>query len=119
MKRGALCRRGQRAKYSLLPSSAGANWSANGGGDNDQALIHGQYYVSEATGSLGTAIRGKAPIWDEEGNIIGLVSVGFMMDRVAMDVARYNSFGWMLVALMICLGFAGAYWLSQHLKRSF
>ena len=87
------------------------------GGDNDQALIHGQYYVSEATGSLGTAIRGKAPIWDEEGNIIGLVSVGFMMDRVAMDVARYNSFGWALVALMICLGFAGAYWLSQHLKK--
>ncbi|WP_254795303.1 sensor histidine kinase [Halomonas sp. QHL1] len=87
------------------------------GGDNDQALIHGQFYVSEATGSLGTAIRGKAPIWDEEGNIIGLVSVGFMMDRVAMDVARYNNFGWALVALMICLGFAGAYWLSQHLKK--
>lgn len=87
------------------------------GGDNAQALIHGQFYVSEATGSLGTAMRGKAPIWDEEGNIIGLVSVGFMMDRVAMDVARYNSFGWALVALMICLGFAGAYWLSQHLKK--
>lgn len=87
------------------------------GGDNDQALIHGQFYVSEATGSLGTAMRGKAPIWDEEGNIIGIVSVGFMMDRVAMDVARHTSFGWALVALMICLGFAGAYWLSQHLKR--
>lgn len=87
------------------------------GGDNDQALIHGQSYVSEATGSLGAAMRGKAPIWDEEGNIIGLVSVGFMMDRVAMDVARYNSFGWGLVALMVCLGFAGAYWLSQHLKK--
>ncbi|MGO1396206.1 MAG: ATP-binding protein [Halomonas sp.] len=87
------------------------------GGDNDQALIHGQFYVSEATGSLGTAMRGKAPIWDEEGNIIGLVSVGFMMDRVAMDVARYNSLGWALVALMITLGFAGAYWLSQHLKK--
>ncbi|GEN26402.1 sensor histidine kinase [Halovibrio variabilis] len=87
------------------------------GGDNDQALIHGQFYVSEATGTLGTAMRGKAPIWDEEGNIIGIVSVGFMMDRVAMDVARHTSFGWVLVALMICLGFAGAYWLSQHLKR--
>ncbi|MGO2393398.1 MULTISPECIES: ATP-binding protein [unclassified Halomonas] len=87
------------------------------GGDNDQALIYGQFYVSEATGSLGTAMRGKAPIWDEEGNIIGVVSVGFMMDRVAMDVGRYTSFGWWLVGLMICLGFAGAYGLSQHLKR--
>ncbi|CAM3691845.1 sensor histidine kinase [Halomonas sp. FME1] len=87
------------------------------GGDNEQALIYGQFYVSEATGSLGTAMRGKAPIWDEEGNIIGVVSVGFMMDRVAMDVGRHTSFGWWLVGLMICLGFAGAYWLSQHLKR--
>lgn len=87
------------------------------GGDNDQALIYGQSYVSEATGTLGTAMRGKTPIWDEEGNIIGIVSVGFMMDRVAMDVGRYTSFGWALVALMISLGFAGAYWLSQHLKK--
>ena len=87
------------------------------GGDNDQALIYGQSYVSEATGTLGTAMRGKTPVWDEEGNIIGVVSVGFMLDRVDMDVARYTSLGWALVALMIVLGFAGAYWLSQHLKK--
>jgi two-component system CitB family sensor kinase/CitB family two-component system sensor histidine kinase CitS len=87
------------------------------GGDNDQALIYGQSYVSEATGTLGTAMRGKTPIWDEEGNIIGVVSVGFMLERVDMDVARYTSLGWALVALMILLGFAGAYWLSQHLKK--
>ncbi|WP_447554487.1 ATP-binding protein [Vreelandella sp. EE22] len=87
------------------------------GGDNDQALIYGQSYVSEATGTLGTAMRGKTPIWDEEGNIIGLVSVGFMMDRIALDTARYTSLGWALVALMILWGFAGAYWLSQHLKK--
>ncbi|MCP1325782.1 sensor histidine kinase [Halomonas sp. 707D4] len=87
------------------------------GGDNDQALIHGQSYVSRATGTLGTAMRGKTPIWDEEGNVIGLVSVGFLADRVASDAARYTLLGWSLVGLMILLGFAGAYWLSQHLKR--
>ncbi|WP_447894582.1 ATP-binding protein [Vreelandella sp. GE22] len=87
------------------------------GGDNEQALIYGQSYISEATGTLGTAMRGKAPIWDNEGNIIGLVSVGFMTDRVALDAARYTTLSWVLVALMILLGFAGAYWLSQHLKK--
>ena len=87
------------------------------GGDNEQALVYGQSYVSEATGTLGTAMRGKTPIWDEDGNIIGVVSVGFMLERVDMDVARYTSLGWALVALMILLGFAGAYWLSQHLKK--
>lgn len=87
------------------------------GGDNAPALEDGESYVSEATGTLGTAMRGKTPVRDEEGNIIGIVSVGFMLDRVEMDVARYTSLGWGLVALMIVLGFAGAYWLSQHLKR--
>lgn len=87
------------------------------GGDNDRALIGGESYVSEAEGSLGDAMRGKTPVFDAEGNIIGIVSVGFMLDRVALDVGRHTSLGWWLVAAMIALGFAGAYGLSHHLKR--
>ena len=87
------------------------------GGDNEQALIDGESYVSEATGTLGTAMRGKTPVRDAQGTIIGVVSVGFMLERVDMDVARYTSLGWALIALMILLGFAGAYWLSRHLKK--
>lgn len=87
------------------------------GGDNDRALLHGESYVSEAVGSLGEAVRGKTPVVDAEGRVIGIVSVGFMLDRVAMDVGRHTSLGWWLVAAMILLGFAGAYGLSRHLKR--
>ncbi|MFY0990451.1 ATP-binding protein [Halomonas sp. C05BenzN] len=87
------------------------------GGDNDRALLHGESYVSEATGSLGEAVRGKTPVRDAEGNIVGIVSVGFMLDRVAMDVGRHTSLGWWLVGAMILLGFAGAYALSRHLKQ--
>src|SRR5690554_198927 len=87
------------------------------GGDNDRALLHGESYVSEAVGSLGEAVRGKTPVVDAEGRVIGIVSVGFMLDRVAMDVGRHTSLGWWLVAAMILLGFAGAYGLSRHLKK--
>ncbi|MBE0489448.1 MAG: sensor histidine kinase [Halomonas sp.] len=87
------------------------------GGDNDRALIGGESYVSEAEGSLGEAMRGKTPVLDAEGSIIGIVSVGFMLDRVALDVGRHTSLGWWLVAFMVVLGFAGAYGLSYHLKR--
>lgn len=52
------------------------------GGDNDQALVDGESYVSKAEGSLGLSIRGKTPIRDDEGTIIGLVSVGFMLEEV-------------------------------------
>ncbi|WP_299310304.1 sensor histidine kinase [uncultured Halomonas sp.] len=87
------------------------------GGDNERALVHGESYVSEATGSLGEAMRGKTPVFDAEGTIIGIVSVGFMLDRVALDVLEHTRLGWWLVTLMIVLGFAGAYGLSRHLKR--
>ncbi len=62
---------------------------------------HGESYVSEAVGSLGKAMRGKTPVFDAEGNIIGIVSVGFMLDRVAMDVVEHTSLGWWLVAPVI------------------
>ncbi|PWQ88379.1 sensor histidine kinase, partial [Enterococcus faecium] len=52
------------------------------GEDNDRALVDGQSYISEATGTLGRAIRGKAPVIDENGTIIGVVSVGFLQDTV-------------------------------------
>mgnify|MGYP002621151798 CR=1 FL=1 len=87
------------------------------GGDNDRALIDGESYVSEAEGSLGEAMRGKTPVFDAHGNIIGIVSVGFMLDRVALDVATHTHLGWWLVAAMVALGFAGAFGLSHHLKR--
>ncbi|WP_339226974.1 sensor histidine kinase [Oceanobacillus sp. FSL K6-2867] len=52
------------------------------GGDNDQALIHGEAYISEAVGSLGPSLRGKAPIIGMNGEIVGIVSVGFMIQDI-------------------------------------
>ncbi|MCD8513124.1 MAG: hypothetical protein LRY63_07030 [Nitrincola sp.] len=47
------------------------------GDDNEPALIEGLSYVSFATGTLGEAMRGKTPIRNADGDIIGVVSVGF------------------------------------------
>ncbi|WP_067729116.1 ATP-binding protein [Oceanobacillus damuensis] len=52
------------------------------GGDNDQALIDGESYISKAVGSLGPALRGKAPVLGVDGEIIGIVSVGFMIEDI-------------------------------------
>lgn len=87
------------------------------GGDNEGVLLRGQTYVSEAEGTLGRAMRGKTPIFDRQGRIVGVVSVGFTADHVAMDVGHYTYFGWLLIGSMVVLGFVGAYGLSRHLKR--
>ncbi|HWI49780.1 MAG TPA: sensor histidine kinase, partial [Rummeliibacillus sp.] len=38
------------------------------GDDNERALVNGESYISEAKGTLGEAIRGKAPVIDNDGN---------------------------------------------------
>lgn len=88
------------------------------GGDNDRALIYGESYVSQATGSLGEAIRGKTPVFDDDGEIIGVVSVGFMMESIEYDVAQYLRANWILVALAVLVGLAGSLLIAHHFKRA-
>nr|WP_255511287.1 sensor histidine kinase [Zobellella iuensis] len=114
------------ARYVVVGNSAGIRYShplperlglPMVGGDNERALLGGEAYISEAEGSLGEAIRGKAPIFNAAGDIVGLVSVGFMLEKVDYDIDNYLALGWILVGLMVLLGLAGAAWLAQHLKR--
>lgn len=87
------------------------------GGDNERALLGGEAYYSRAEGSLGEAIRGKAPVVNAQGDIVGLVSVGFMLEKVDVDIDNYLALSWGLLALMLLLGLSGAWWLAHHFKK--
>ena len=87
------------------------------GDDNEPALIEGLSYVSLATGTLGEAMRGKTPIRNHADEIIGVVSVGFMQEKVSQDVGRLLYVGWLMIAGSVLLGLTGAVWLSAHFKR--
>ncbi|MEF1290531.1 sensor histidine kinase [Vibrio sp. M260118] len=52
------------------------------GGDNERALVGGEAYISVAEGSLGYSVRGKAAVFNDRGEIIGVVSVGYLLDRL-------------------------------------
>ena len=60
------------------------------GGDNDQALKEGKSYISKATGTLGPSIRGKVPVFNDDGAIIGIVSVGYLVQNVNSLIRGYN-----------------------------
>ncbi|WP_417580883.1 ATP-binding protein [Nitrincola sp.] len=87
------------------------------GSDNEPALLYGESYISFATGTLGEAMRGKTPVRDTQGNIIGVVSVGFLVDQVSEDVGRSLYLGWLMIATSVVLGLVGAVWISAHIKR--
>lgn len=87
------------------------------GGDNDRALIDGESYVSKATGSLGPSLRGKSPIVDHEGNIVGIVSVGFMIEDIrTLLFKKLGSIG-LFSLLALGLGFIGSIFLARSIRR--
>lgn len=60
------------------------------GGDNRIALEEGRSYISRATGTLGPSIRGKVPVFDTEGAVIGIVSVGYLIENVNSIIRGYQ-----------------------------
>src|SRR4051794_27849573 len=53
--------------------------------DPSEVLL-GREYVGVQTGSLGTSVRGKVPIRDANGRVIGLVSVGLLERNVSAQL---------------------------------
>jgi sensor histidine kinase regulating citrate/malate metabolism len=53
------------------------------GGDNRISLEEGRSYISRVTGTLGPSIRGKVPAFDTEEAVIGIVSVDYLIERLA------------------------------------
>ncbi len=87
------------------------------GGDNDQALIDGEYYKSEAVGSLGPSLRGKAPIFSESGDIIGIVSVGFMIEDIQGMIFDRLKELFILSVIMLVLGAIGGIFLTKSIRK--
>lgn len=87
------------------------------GGDNDAALVYGDSYISLGEGSLGTSVRGKTPIYDENEEIIGVVSVGFMVGYID-SLFQQGLIGFLLWLFFIfIIGVAGSYVLAKSIRR--
>ncbi len=87
------------------------------GGDNQRAIENGESYVSKAVGSLGPSMRGKSPIFDSNGSIIGVTSVGYMLDSIDDRVSGYqNSVILILITSLLASMLVGMA-ISRHFKK--
>ncbi|KGX88103.1 ATPase [Pontibacillus halophilus JSM 076056 = DSM 19796] len=87
------------------------------GGDNARALLDGEYYISQATGSLGQSLRGKAPVMDDEGNIVGIISVGFLVEEInTATLDKFYDIAVISVGVLL-LGIAGSFLLARSIRR--
>ncbi len=84
--------------------------------DPSQALS-GSDYVGVQVGTLGRSVRGKVPIHDAAGAVIGLVSVGFLEDKVAASVADLIPILIISSGLALTLGIGGSLLMARRIRR--
>lgn len=87
------------------------------GGDNVGVLERGESYVTLREGSLGYGLRGKTPIFDSENHIIGVVSVGYLLNRFDqwLDIYMQPLLIEMFVILILALLASWAF--SRHIQK--
>lgn len=87
------------------------------GDDNERALHFGESYVSKATGTLGPALRGKTPVFNEDGEIVGVISVGYLNEDISSIFFQYIDNISYIVLIASVLGVIGSSFLSRNIKK--
>lgn len=87
------------------------------GGDSQRALKDGEYYTSTQKGSLGWAIRGKAAIVAPSGDILGVVSVGYLLDYISDWLHIYSHPMLTMIALLMLISGLSAWLFTRHIKQ--
>ncbi|MEH7094155.1 sensor histidine kinase [Neobacillus vireti] len=87
------------------------------GGDNDKAIKKGEYYVSKANGSLGPSIRGKSPILNKNGEVIGVVSVGFLLEDVNQQITKNIKKVLLVSIVALLISFFGSMLLGRDIRK--
>jgi two-component system, CitB family, sensor kinase len=80
-------------------------------------VLSGNEFVGVQTGSLGRSVRGKVPIRDDRGRIIGLVSVGFLESKISAQLRDDLPVLLIPPAIGLGLGVLGSFLLARRIKR--
>ncbi|RJL26620.1 ATP-binding protein [Bailinhaonella thermotolerans] len=81
------------------------------------AVLGGRSWTGTQTGTLGRSVRGKAPIFDSSGQVIGLVSVGVMESTVISQLGEtLPPLLWTVLAVLMT-GAAAAALLTRRIRR--
>jgi two-component system, CitB family, cit operon sensor histidine kinase CitA len=85
-------------------------------GNDNQEVLNGNSSITISEGSLGLALRGKAPII-EHGKVIGIVSVGYLIDDIyALRIKQFIPFIVFCSLLFLAL-FIFSYFFSKAIKN--
>lgn len=81
-----------------------------------EPALSGMRWSGTQEGTLGVSVRGKVPIAGDDGDVIGMVSVGFLQAEVGSQLLTQLPTLGAFLAVAIILGALGSLFLSRHLK---
>ncbi|OXM87479.1 ATP-binding protein [Paenibacillus rigui] len=87
------------------------------GGDNGPVL-EGQSIISRAVGSMGPSLRGKAPVFGSNGEVVGIISVGFLLEDINQITDSYQSNIEWITLIVLAVGLVGAVLIARNVRRS-
>lgn len=87
-------------------------------GEDSEPALFGERYISTALGSLGLSIRGKAPIYNAQHDIIGLVSVGFLKVSLEPLINDHGIQLLLLGMLLVAVSVLSAVWISHRVRNA-
>lgn len=79
--------------------------------------LSGQDFVGVERGTLGSSVRAKVPVLDARGDVIGIVSLGFLEEQVTSELLRALPLMAANVLLALGLGVVGSLALARRLRR--
>jgi two-component system, CitB family, sensor histidine kinase MalK len=88
------------------------------GGDEQAVLFEGREYSSIAKGTLGPSLRVFTPVFSLDGNQIGAVSVGVLLDDVQGAIDKSKSIVYWAIFIGLLVGVSGAIYLSGNIKKT-
>ncbi len=86
------------------------------GGDNEEVL-HGKSTITIRKGGLGISLRSKAPIFNDAGRVVGIVSVGYLTSY--LDTITVNKVVNILIAsvLLLIALFIFSWFFTRSIKK--
>ncbi|MET3193802.1 sensor histidine kinase [Bacillus sp. OAE603] len=87
------------------------------GGDNEK-VFKGKEIISESTGTLGPSLRGKSPIINNQGDVIGVVSVGYLIKDIEEEASKFHKKLLFNSLIILVIGISAAFLISFNIKKS-
>jgi two-component system, CitB family, sensor kinase len=87
------------------------------GSSNIDVFGHNDSIIYEGTGISGRAIKAKTPIYNKNGGIIGVSSVGFLTSEVEDKIHSYRVKLLQFSIFILLVGITGAIIISKRIKK--